>query len=716
MTRRRGAPPSAARGRQRDRRRRGRARSRSRDAVGGPQAPLSDQHRLTCKKISTLIIALHHLSKVSTDEPPPGIRKLADGISTSIRPYRPTDCTAQLIVGNARQWSYTTLIILKQHYEDLVAAATQSLGQLESSQWKTPFQVACVRAKRKFGLRITQEVLDRAEAILVSAQPTVASPPSTVLITAVSSSSPPPPPQPTGAEGGAMPVGGIAGPVPVEPAARRGGELEPTSIPAGVDALLQGARTRSTVAPSSHPPGVVQRPGPTAQPPTAGPPTPSAGASAVAAVDPQRESRQPGRRTITAQVHQPDRSTSPLLTPDHFTPSQQQDEQSRQSSWPSREGSPSWTGLIDLQTPGTHLPPTQAPEAVSGESDGEQQTSDEELCPPEQEDDEELSPMEQEDDGGLSPLEPEDDRSSCSSAPSSQLSFIFPAPTGARGPQARQAPGRAAEQQTVAETPPSDPGSPTPPGPADRNEPRGPEAPQTAGEVLQSERESIRLTPLPQRRPRAPFLTPHQSAGTTRPLLWRSAPAALALPAGPARRPTRHINTYNKLRDWRFTVRHKFIILGASNVSRFPPFQNQDLQVECFPGATFRHAEAILLKLRPVETVEVLILAFGINNRAQNAEATSIRQMQGMMRAAKLKFPRARILVPIINYSTQLPHREQVNLRAMNRAIRERLDFIPEIPREEFVTGADRIHWTHETAAKLFEHWSRVGNLLPPQA
>ncbi|KAK9518583.1 hypothetical protein VZT92_023885 [Zoarces viviparus] len=45
-------------------------------------------------------------------------------------------------------------------------------------------------------------------------------------------------------------------------------------------------------------------------------------------------------------------------------------------------------------------------------------------------------------------------------------------------------------------------------------------------------------------------------------------------------------------------------------------------------------------------TVEKLIMSFGVCNRDQKPKETSIKQLQGMWRAARGTFPAARIYIP----------------------------------------------------------------------
>ncbi|KAG7455650.1 hypothetical protein JOB18_025238, partial [Solea senegalensis] len=161
-------------------------------------------------------------------------------------------------------------------------------------------------------------------------------------------------------------------------------------------------------------------------------------------------------------------------------------------------------------------------------------------------------------------------------------------------------------------------------------------------------------------------------------------------PSSGRRRATRHISTLRKMKDWHVTVRNKILIVGDSNVCRFPPFLDQHLQVDSYPGANFRHAAALLSRAIAITPPEMIVLAFGLNHRSQRAHQTSVKQLQAALRAAKLRFPHARVLVPAINFSPALPQQEKFSLLALNRHIQEHCDFIPPLPREKFSTETDQ--------------------------
>ena len=183
-------------------------------------------------------------------------------------------------------------------------------------------------------------------------------------------------------------------------------------------------------------------------------------------------------------------------------------------------------------------------------------------------------------------------------------------------------------------------------------------------------------------------------------------PRSGAPPVTPPHRPTRHGNTDKKnKRDWVLCVRGEHLIMGDSNVSRIPPFQRGDLQVDSFPGATFHHAEAILRRSKTSRLVKSVILSFGLNNRDQKPRETTIKQLQGAVRAATARFPQARILVPEVNIPRSLTLKQRMNLRVVNDHIRKDCDFIPHLSTTDFETESNSVRWSRHTASRMLERW-----------
>ncbi|KAL3967168.1 hypothetical protein ACER0C_030790 [Sarotherodon galilaeus] len=172
-----------------------------------------------------------------------------------------------------------------------------------------------------------------------------------------------------------------------------------------------------------------------------------------------------------------------------------------------------------------------------------------------------------------------------------------------------------------------------------------------------------------------------------------------------------HIVTERKMVDWGLSVSCKWLIIGDSNLSRIPPHSIPDLQIESYPGANFRHIQAIIAKATKHVTVEKVVLSAGINSKQQKARETAIKQLQAAVRAAKLQFPYAEIWVPVINFSPGLPREERGVLDIINTHIYKNMPFLPPLPYRKFATEGDLVHWTRETGRAMLEHWSNILNL-----
>lgn len=172
-------------------------------------------------------------------------------------------------------------------------------------------------------------------------------------------------------------------------------------------------------------------------------------------------------------------------------------------------------------------------------------------------------------------------------------------------------------------------------------------------------------------------------------------------------RATRHMNTPRKLMNWTFTAHKKWCIIGDSNLSRIPPHNLENLQIDSYPGATFRHAETFIAKARVQTEVETLILAFGINHRGQKQKETAVKQLQRAIKTTKERFPRAAIWIPLINYSKHLKREEKDSLSGLNTHIKRNMPYLPPLPDDKFEVGEDHIHWTANCAKEMLDHWCK---------
>lgn len=179
----------------------------------------------------------------------------------------------------------------------------------------------------------------------------------------------------------------------------------------------------------------------------------------------------------------------------------------------------------------------------------------------------------------------------------------------------------------------------------------------------------------------------------------------------PYNKVNRHIRTNRKRSDWSLTIRKKWVIIGDSNLSRIPPYQIPDLQVESFPGATFSHAESLIREASVTVKVEKIVLSFGVNHRDQKVQETAIKQLQGAVRMTKKKLTHSEIWIPEINLPDTLTIEQQHILIGLNRYITKHTGYIPALPSTEYKL-VDNVHWTSDTAKAMLQHWAEHLNFI----
>lgn len=133
------------------------------------QQRLTGQNKKTVKDIHNMIRTVHHLNNIiDTDKQPPTIKKLTEYLGSVIKPACPTDKTALLIEGNAKNWAYTAQLILRQHYEDLIDTLSQEIQTSIPKDWGDLFETATRWAIRSLGRRLESETIEKTKAILVA--------------------------------------------------------------------------------------------------------------------------------------------------------------------------------------------------------------------------------------------------------------------------------------------------------------------------------------------------------------------------------------------------------------------------------------------------------------------------------------------------------------------------------------------------------------------
>ncbi|XP_023808555.1 uncharacterized protein LOC111947055 [Oryzias latipes] len=132
--------------------------------------------------INKLIKAVHHLNNVSKEAYPPSLCRISQNLTAIIKPSSPNLQTLSLIEGNAENWAYTTILILREHYQNNIDLELNRLSQLSTGGWRGPFEIATCWAKRHLGTRLKQETLDRCQRMLTTRlkEPVPPSPPHSV--------------------------------------------------------------------------------------------------------------------------------------------------------------------------------------------------------------------------------------------------------------------------------------------------------------------------------------------------------------------------------------------------------------------------------------------------------------------------------------------------------------------------------------------------------
>ncbi|XP_078810649.1 uncharacterized protein LOC144995089 isoform X3 [Oryzias latipes] len=155
------------------------------DAAGAPPHRVqSDDPDFTQKVrvINRLIKAVHHSMNVSKEGYPPTLNRISRYLATIIKPASPSSQTQTLIQGNAENWAFTTILILREHYQNNINEELNRLSQLSTGGWRGPFEIATCWARRHLGTRLKQETLDRCHRMLNTRlrEPVPPSPPPSV--------------------------------------------------------------------------------------------------------------------------------------------------------------------------------------------------------------------------------------------------------------------------------------------------------------------------------------------------------------------------------------------------------------------------------------------------------------------------------------------------------------------------------------------------------
>ena len=132
-----------------------------------PHAERNNDFLKTIREINNLIVALHHSQNVSTHTYPASIARKEQDLMGFIKPAKPTNRTLELLQGAAKNWAYTTLLILVEHFNTLIETTKKDLSECLTQDYEKAFSIATKWAKKNLGKRLKEKTLDTARTTVI---------------------------------------------------------------------------------------------------------------------------------------------------------------------------------------------------------------------------------------------------------------------------------------------------------------------------------------------------------------------------------------------------------------------------------------------------------------------------------------------------------------------------------------------------------------------
>lgn len=136
--------------------------------------PPSPQLKKEIQMIFKLIRLTHHLENVTPTEGgelPITFARLENYLANVIRPAFPNEKTKDNLIGNSKNWIYTTQLILEDHYETTIRHTLEEFISNLQGDWRLAFEIAERWAYRYFGQRLQPDTLASVEALIVGTIP-----------------------------------------------------------------------------------------------------------------------------------------------------------------------------------------------------------------------------------------------------------------------------------------------------------------------------------------------------------------------------------------------------------------------------------------------------------------------------------------------------------------------------------------------------------------
>lgn len=149
------------------------------------------------------------------------------------------------------------------------------------------------------------------------------------------------------------------------------------------------------------------------------------------------------------------------------------------------------------------------------------------------------------------------------------------------------------------------------------------------------------------------------------------------------------------------------LVLGDSNVKHIQESpKDLPVQLVSYSGATINSFHrAILKKYKPSDVPKVVIISVGICNMNSMKVSHCRQELVRLANALQKQFPKASLYMPQINFTLHHESYDTINTQLEHPP--SNLTVIPPLPRKNYFTRADRIHWTLKTGRDMLAHWAQ---------
>jgi hypothetical protein len=197
-----------------------------------------------------------------------------------------------------------------------------------------------------------------------------------------------------------------------------------------------------------------------------------------------------------------------------------------------------------------------------------------------------------------------------------------------------------------------------------------------------------------------------------------SSSAVLTPPQHPAKRcctvpsnlnkPHIFLRHKNSTTHWNLPpLTEKTVFIGDSNLANFKNCP-ANTQILSFSGANIDNIRSLVTNYKHTTfQPEQIFFSVGINNRNQNPTSSSIPSAKALISKTKNVFPKSSISLASINFSDHLNKIEKSNLTTLNNSFTtiKNCSIISPLPKHDFFTLSDNIHWTPYTTDSILKHW-----------